>query len=189
MSIASEISRISENVSAALSALAEREVNVPAGASSASLAELIAAVPGGLQLPDFLHRLEFQSFTLSSAGNLHETSYVIGSDYNAGRPNFAIGWTDGAVSGTNEVIQFVHWTDYEAPYEKISYIYANDYGAFTSYAKCVYLADANGTGRATIQLYSPPDIATSSRPGTNFTFAANVKYNLIIGKFKDRYNA
>lgn len=188
MSIANEISRISTNVRAALSALTAREVNVPADASSDDLAELIAAVPSGLQLPDFMHRLEFQSFTLSNAGNLHETDYAIGSDYNVDRPNFAICWTDDAVSGTNEVIQFVHWTDYEAPYEKVSYIYANEYGPFISYAKCVYLADANGTGHATIQLYSPPDISTSSRPGTNFTFAANVKYNLIIGKFKDKYN-
>lgn len=151
------------------------------------------------QLPSFLHRLEFQQFSLVTAGNSCETTYALGAsstDYDVDCPNFAICWTDDAVSGTNEVIQFVYWTDREAPYEKVSYIYANEYGPFVSYARCVYPINyayftggtTSDTGCATIKLYTPPDLATSTRPETNFTFAANVTYNLIIGKFKDKYN-
>ena len=189
MSIANEISRISGNVRAALDAVAARNVEVAEDAGSGELAALIAAIPEGLALPDFLHRLEFHTFTLSNSGSMYETPYTIGSEYNAERPNFAICWTDDAVSNAGEVIQFVHWTDYEEPYEKLSYVYSKDYGPFTSYSKCVYLSDANGTGYAAIQLYTPADIATSARPENSFCFAADVTYNLLIGKIKDKYNA
>lgn len=47
MSIQSEISRISGNVSSALSAISDKGVTVPAGSTSDDLADLIAAIPSG----------------------------------------------------------------------------------------------------------------------------------------------
>ncbi len=47
MSIASEISRISQNVSDSLDAVAAKGVSVPSGATSDDLANLIAAIQAG----------------------------------------------------------------------------------------------------------------------------------------------
>ena len=47
MSVQTEIDRISGNVSAALSAIAEKGVSVPDGSTSDALAELIAAIEAG----------------------------------------------------------------------------------------------------------------------------------------------
>lgn len=47
MSVQTQIDRISGNVSAALSAIAEKGVTVPDGSTSDALAELIAAIEAG----------------------------------------------------------------------------------------------------------------------------------------------
>lgn len=53
MSIQTQIDRISGNVSAALSAIAEKGVTVPDGSNSDALAELIAAIEAGGSAPGF----------------------------------------------------------------------------------------------------------------------------------------
>ena len=50
----------------------------------------------------------------------------------------------------------------------------------------------NGTIRGndytSIKLYTPADIATGEKPTTAFSFAPGAKYNLVMGRMKDKYN-
>lgn len=52
MSISSEITRISGNVSDALTAIAQKGVTVPSGSNSDDLADLIAQISGGIDGDD-----------------------------------------------------------------------------------------------------------------------------------------
>lgn len=188
MSIAAQIARIQDNISAALAAVNEKGAPVPENAASDQLASLIASIPEGVFLPGFMHRLEFHTVALPNGGATMETPYFIGENYNAEIPGFVLGWTDDPVSGVNQVVQFVYWNEFESPYQKVSYVYANGYTNFTSYARTVYVADLTGNDYASIKLYTPADIATGEKPTTAFSFAPGARYNLVMGRMKDKYN-
>ena len=65
MSIASEISRISGNISSALTAISNKGVTVPSGSNSDDLADLIAQISGGGGTPTVI--IPEQSITTSSS--------------------------------------------------------------------------------------------------------------------------
>lgn len=68
MSVQTQIDRISGNVAAALSAIAEKGVTVPDGSNSDALAELIASIEAGGGLPDGITAIATGTYT--PAGDL-----------------------------------------------------------------------------------------------------------------------
>lgn len=69
MSIATDVSRIKGNITAALSAIADKGVTVPDGSTSDALASLIASIEaggGGGGLPEPFTALKTGTFTLAS---------------------------------------------------------------------------------------------------------------------------
>lgn len=77
MSIQTQIDRISGNVSAALSAIAEKGVTVPDGSNSDALAELIAAIEAGGGASGFA-KVATGTITPSSNTSLLQVSHELG---------------------------------------------------------------------------------------------------------------
>lgn len=78
MSVQTQIDRISEGVSNALTALTDKGVTVPDGANSDNLAELIAAVEVGFKSDDKLTRKNGSFRITASAGSTtSNTSYTV----------------------------------------------------------------------------------------------------------------
>lgn len=85
MSVQSEITRLSDNVTAALAAIADKGVTVPDGSNSDSLAALIAAIEAGggsdnVDLSGFpnISKVKTGSFTLTSNASIYEVSHGLG---------------------------------------------------------------------------------------------------------------
>jgi len=197
MSIQTEISRISTNVSNALNAIAQRGVTIPSGSGSGNLSELIASIPEGIVLPGFMHRLEFFTFTLSAATDRVLTEYdlTLGESYsndtqyaniyNRHVPNFAIGWTNDPV-GNYQVIKFFKFEDFFAQKFQSDVIYAQGYGHYHSAARSIVIAQEMSERYASIRFKpSVVDTITGRAPSYGFNFAPNVTYNLILGRWKD----
>lgn len=81
MSIQSEITRISENVSAALTAIEAKGVTIPSGANSDDLADLIAQISGGGSEPTYETTIPLQTLNCNiglsnGAYGAYITSYL-----------------------------------------------------------------------------------------------------------------
>lgn len=71
MSVQSEITRISGNVTAAMAAIADKGVNVPAGSTSDALADLIASIEAGGG-----GEIDFSPFSSAKFGTFTMTGYA-----------------------------------------------------------------------------------------------------------------
>lgn len=100
MSIQTQIDRISGNVSAALSAIAEKGVSVPDGSNSDALHELILSIEAGGGLPTGLSKVAFGTVTPSHNVSSVKITHGLGV-----APNFAILFgTSGMPSGSYHMI-------------------------------------------------------------------------------------
>lgn len=63
MSIATDVSRIKGNITAALAAIANKGVTVPDGSTSDALASLIASIEAGVGLPSGISQIEYGTYT------------------------------------------------------------------------------------------------------------------------------
>lgn len=74
MSIATDVSRIKGNITAALAAIADKGVNVPDGSTSDALASLIASIEagggGGLNIPSDITNFAVDTLTLSGGSGV-----------------------------------------------------------------------------------------------------------------------
>lgn len=100
MSIQTQIDRISGNVIAALSAIAEKGVTVPDGSNSDALHELILSIEAGGGLPTGLSKVAFGTVTPSYNVSSVKITHGLGV-----APNFAILFgTSGMPSGSYHMI-------------------------------------------------------------------------------------
>lgn len=100
MSIQTQIDRISGNVSAALSAIAEKGVTVPDGSNSDALHELILSIEAGGGLPTGLSKAAFGTVTPSYGVSSVKITHGLGV-----APNFAVLFgTSGTPSGSSHMI-------------------------------------------------------------------------------------
>lgn len=160
--------------------------NIKSGVSIFGVAGTLEAT----SLPDWIWRVEYHTFTLTAASDTVETPYLT-NGYNKNLPNACFIWANdqSLVTGTNQLRQAAYWSWLDSPYNRCSYIYANGYGNFACFNKCIYISDITGTDYMCIQLYPQTDPLTSSKPSPAFTFAPNVTYNLVFLRAIDSYNS
>lgn len=92
MGIGSDLARVKGNLTAALSAIADKGVTVPDGSTSNNLAELIAQISsGGMVLPNFVSEINFGSFTKA---NYTESRNVKVEHGLSGKPKGFVVWAD-----------------------------------------------------------------------------------------------
>ena len=122
MSIQTQIDRISGNVSAALSAIAEKGVTVPDGSNSDALHELILSIEAGGGLPTGLSKVAHGTVTPNFG-----TSSVIITHGLGVTPNFAILFATSATSSGSS-----HTIATEVLYKSsssVTYEYASGYNS------------------------------------------------------------
>lgn len=66
MSIGADVARIKGNITAALAAIADKGVTVPAGSTSDALSGLIASIEAGGGIPGFGYDIAFGDFTVTA---------------------------------------------------------------------------------------------------------------------------
>ena len=108
MSIATDVSRIKGNITAALAAIADKGVTVPDGSTSDALAELIASIEagGGGGNFDFSHLgdvnfVKSGSFTLAKNG---QSIFVEDNDFVEITPKLYILYTESVLTITNKYL-------------------------------------------------------------------------------------
>lgn len=201
MSIQTEISRISTNVSNALNAIAQRGVTIPGGSGSGDLSRLIASIPEGIILPEAMHRVEFFTITVPEATDRVQTSYdiVMGESWttqnqfntiqNKHVPNIVIGWTDATVAN-NQVIRFIKFENFFAPTFISDTIYVQGYGHYVSTGRSIVASNEMEHDYISIRFNNTKhqNIITKTTPSTAFNFAPNVPYNIMLFRWKDAAN-
>lgn len=96
MSVQTQIDRISGAVSAALTALSEKGVEVPTGTKVDGLAALIAAIESGGGIPSNITELAGGTYT--AASDIRQTLYI---PHGMGKtPNLAVIWSKSTNAGS-----------------------------------------------------------------------------------------
>ena len=141
MSVQTQIDRISGNVSAALSAIAEKGVTVPDGSTSDALASLIASIEaGGTQLTyNRLYVAATGTFTPTKRTKVSNASPLI-IEHNSGIIPFLVHVNASDVSEIGDMYCLVSWLQphWNASYYSNSQLYSvsvrkassNHYGSF-----------------------------------------------------------
>ena len=127
MSIQTQIDRISGNVSAALSAIAEKGVTVPDGSNSDALHELILSIEAGGGLPTGLSKAAFGTVTPSYGVSSVKITHGLGV-----APNFAVLFgTSGTPSGSSHMI--ATYVLYKSS-SSITYEYASGFSTSSAFS-------------------------------------------------------
>lgn len=110
MSIATDVSRIKGNITAALAAIADKGVTVPDGSTSDALAELIASIEaGGIQLTyNRLYIAATGTFTPTEKTKVSEDNPLI-IEHNSGIIPFLVHITASDVSEINDMYCMASW--------------------------------------------------------------------------------
>lgn len=127
MSVQTQIDRISGNVSAALSAIADKGVTVPDGSNSDALHELILSIEAGGGLPTGLSKAAFGTVTPSNGVSSVKITHGLGV-----APNFAILFgTSGIPSGSSHMI--ATYVLYKSS-SSITYEYASGFSTSSAFS-------------------------------------------------------
>lgn len=121
MSVQSEITRLSDNVTAALAAIADKGVTVPDGSNSDSLAALIESIEaggGGVQLQyNRLYPAATGTFT-PAARTLFNNDAPLVIEHNAGIKPFVVLVTSNGMNATGDLEFIASWN---IPHYNVSY--------------------------------------------------------------------
>lgn len=127
MSIATDVSRIKGNITAALAAIADKGVTVPAGSTSDALAELIASIEaGGIQLTyNRLYVAATGTFTPTERTEVSKSSPLI-IEHNSGIIPFLFHVTASDMSVVNDIYYLASWLQphWNASYYRLNQIYS-----------------------------------------------------------------
>ena len=127
MSIATDVSRIKGNITAALAAIADKGVTVPDGSTSDALAGMIASIEaGGIQLTyNRLYVAATGTFTPTERTGVSESSPLI-IEHDSGIIPFLVHVTASRVSKVNDMYYMVSWLvpHWNASYYSTNHIYS-----------------------------------------------------------------